>query len=622
MASSKIVDIDRLLRCIVASRKRLASRDSHWDFLLPKEADKLCGSMKRKPPIPHKLTLMTEPTENEIPDTGPKKRRAIFPWIVLGMVAAVIIGLYAFDGALAEAFNMDPAIKHLAAFILILLAINLIGLWYLIRHGRSSKLGTIVAILAVLSPIGFLVLYQPVFGGNANVLKFEPRLWNARTAGYGQAASVTTSQLTPTEFDFPQFLGPDRDGIVRNVELASWKDTQPELLWRQRVGEAWSAFAVVNGFAITQEQREDLECVVCYEIESGDTVWVHSVKRRHEDYVGFGRVGPRATPTIEDGNVYAVGGTGVLDCLNGEDGSPKWSYDIAAACGIEHVIQTNSRGLEFTQENSSLSWGRSQSPLVVDDLLIVAGGGVAKTGQDTDPTDRRVETPGATLIALNKNSGEEVWRGGDRPIAYGSPTVATVAGVRQILLMAEDHCVGHDVETGEELWAFKWEGSSDGAASCSQVTVIDDTHLLISKGYSTGAQIIELQTKEDGSIEVIAEKRDPRLLKTKFSNPVIRDGFAYAISARFLECDEVMTLKKKWRRRGFGTGQLLLVGDKLLVHSEDGKLFLVEAVPDEYRELGSIKTVSGTCWNTLALFNDLVLVRSEEEAACFRLPLE
>ena len=564
---------------------------------------------------------MSEQNENQNYESPRKSRNVIFPWLVILISIVSLFVLYFFDTALEAAFNLDPAVKYIASFLLPLIALTSIGLWYLLRRARSFQFYTVLALLALLAPVVFFLLYQPVFGGNADLEGFVPRFWG-KTDIVTREAESTTSRLTKTEFDFPQFLGPDRDGVIRNVELAAWSGVQPELLWKQSVGTALSGFAVVNGYAITQEQREDQECVVCYEIETGKTVWMHSGTRRYEDYASFGRVGPRATPLVHNGNVYALGGTGVLECLNGEDGSVIWTYDIAAECGIEHVPKTNSRGLAITQESSSLAWGRSQSPLLVDDMIIVAGGGIAKVvDSKSEVADTRVESPGATLIAINKETGEEVWRGGDRPIAYGSPTLATIAGVRQILIVVEDHCVAHDPKTGHELWCLSWPGNSSGPANCSQVTVLDDDHLMISKGYSTGAQIVLLQ-QEEGKLVPVPEARDSRVLKTKFSNPVIHDEFAYAISDRFLECAEAMTLKKKWRRRGFGTGQLLLVGDKLLVHADRGKLVLVEAFPDEYRELGSIETVKGTCWNTLALSKDLVLVRSDKEAACYRLPLK
>ena len=548
--------------------------------------------------------------------------RTWFPWVVLVVVGLLLIVLNLFDDALEQSVNLDPGVRNLATFMLPLAAATLIGIWYLVRHARSFNFKAILAMIAVLAPVGFFVLFQPVFGGNANLIKFDPRFWGGVKEIAVKPAETKTSRLaTTTEFDFPQFLGPNRNGVVSNIELDSWETTKPELLWKQPIGDAWSGFAVVNGYAITQEQRDDKEFVVCYEIETGNTVWDYSAVRRHEDFSSMGRVGPRATPSIHEGKVYTIGGTGVIDCLNGEDGSLIWSWDIPKEMGIEQVAQTNSRGFAFSQENSTLSWGRSQSPLIIDDLLIVAGGGIAVEPESVaEVPDMRVEAPGATLVAINVESGEEVWRGGDRSIAYGSPVVASVAGKEQILMVGEDHCVAHDPKTGEEFWSFSWPGGSNGPANCSQVTIVDADTILLSKGYSTGAQVITVEN-EDGNLIPVPGARDPRALKTKFSNPVIYEGNAYSITDRFLECVDAKTLESKWRRRGFGTGQLLLVGDKLLVHSETGTLTLVEATPEKYQELGSIRTINGTCWNTLTIYKDLVLVRSEQEAACFRVPL-
>ena len=191
----------------------------------------------------------------------------------------------------------------------------------------------------------------------------------------------------------------------------------------------------------------------------------------------------------------------------------------------------------------------------------------------------------------------------------------------QILLVVEDHCVSHDPETGRELWSWSWPGASNGPANCSQVTVVDESTILLSKGYQTGAQVLTIENDE-GKLVAIPAAKDPRVLKTKFSNPVIKDGYAYAISDRFLECVHATKLTKRWRRRGFGTGQLLMVNDKIVVHAETGKMALLAAAPDRYRDLGSIDTVDGTCWNTLAIYKDFILVRSDKEAACFRVVLE
>lgn len=135
-----------------------------------------------------------------------------------------------------------------------------------------------------------------------------------------------------------------------------------------------------------------------------------------------------------------------------------------------------------------------------------------------------------------------------------------------------------------------------------------------------GGELIEVK-QSDGDWLVTTLKKDPRVLKTKFTNPTIFDGHTYSLSDGYLECTQIDSFRRKWKQRGrFGNGQLLLVGDKLLVHAESGTLKLIQASPAGYQELASIKTIDGICWNTICLYGDLVLVRSDLEAACFRLP--
>ena len=263
-----------------------------------------------------------------------------------------------------------------------------------------------------------------------------------------------------------------------------------------------------------------------------------------------------------------------------------------------------------------MAWGRSASPLIVGDLVIAPAGGPAPIDPEQTPKST------ATLIAFDKNTGEEKWRGGNRMVAYGSPRIASIAGGDQIVLSTETDAVGHDVETGEELWSHLWFGQSNGAANCSQVTIVDDGLLILSKGYAQGAELISVSQDSTGKWATESVQRDPRLLKTKLTNPVIFEGHAYSLSDGYLECTEARTFERKWKKRGrFGNGQILLVRDKILVHSESGTLFLVAADPSEYVQLGKFKTIEGICWNTMCLYGDLLLVRSEIEAACYKLPL-
>ena len=549
--------------------------------------------------------------------TGPAKsqNRMRGRMVALSVISLAGILLLRFGyERLNEWFNLNPGVANVIQAVLLFLVVCGWNVWIaLFSRWRWSSRLVGVGLLGALPILG-LVFFQPIFDGDLGFIRVEPRFgsWKKQYAQI-QQPSVSVSRddnlQQSSKFDFPQFLGPDRNATVDNVVLLdSWVSKAPETVWKIDVGEGWSGFSVVGNRAFTQEQRDDQELVVCYDIESGAQVWAFSSTRRHEDVSGVGRVGPRATPAVVDGRVYAVSGTGVLDCLDAKTGQPIWAVDVPALVNIDRVTRVNARGLEYTQENSSLTWGRSGSPLVYNDLVIVPAGG--PVGGDA-----------VTMIAFDCQTGEERWRGGERASSYGSPALIEIEGEVQVCLVAEDHAVGHDPETGQELWAHSWPGHSDGDASCSQITSIDDSLLLLSKGYGVGGQVIQVARDGDHwQTDLVNSNR--RVLKTKMTNPVIFQNHAYSLSDGFLECTQIPELKRKWKKRGrFGNGQLLLVGDKLLVHGENGTLYLVAASPEKFQELGEVETIDGTCWNTIALSGDRLLVRSELEAAMIRVPL-
>ena len=554
---------------------------------------------------------MNEAANNRKQPTPIPVRRGL-PKLLVGWTLLVIVGLVLVHwqfSYLHEAFNLSPDLPWIFTMLLPLVTILAWSIWAL-TYGRQRLVGLLL--LGV--PALFLTFYYPIFGGDANIVGWKPRFWKTAVAYSELAKSPSMIDLkTTTLFDYSQFLGEHRNGSVDGLRLSSdWTTTPPKLLWKHGIGDGWSGFAAVNGFAITQEQRGEFECVTCYEIETGQLRWNHTDSRRHEDTAGMGKAGPRATPTVDGGLVYVTGGTGTLECLDGSNGEIIWSVNIPKLVGVSSVSHRNGLGLEYTTETSALNWGRACSPLVYEDKVIVTAGGPLE-----DP-----ENQTCTLIAFDKLTGEEIWRGGNRMVAYGSPSIENLLGKPQIVLVAESHAVGHDPDTGEELWSHERPGFSNANANCSQVTVVSDSRILLSKGYGLGGELVEL-TEQDGGITTEVLHKDPRILKTKLTSPVVRDGHAYALSDGFLECTEIETFQRKWKQRGrFGNGQLLLVGDKLLVHSEDGELKLIAADPSEYREWGAIPTIEGVCWNTLCLYGNRLLVRSQLEAACFELPLE
>ena len=527
-----------------------------------------------------------QPSSQPAPGTV---RRPIprFP-LVVAICAAIAI-------AVLSQSHFEPGGKNLIGFSILGAASILIVCWFVwfsrvkkfVRYTVGISLATAVAV--------FLLMFR-VEGFSGDMI---PTLVRRGTPVIGAdlSAPVATTRAadlsTTTENDYPQFLGKNRVPVVDNIRLATdWNTTPPKLLWRQPIGAGWSGFAVVGDYAVTQEQRGDAETgvqlVVCYELRTGEVVWSHADP-------GFfaatpGGLGPRATPTITGGRVYTMGPLGKLNCLDGATGEAIWSHDTLEENGAENI-----------------AWGKAGSPLVTDDLVIVSVGG----------------PDGRSLIAYDRETGDEVWSAGSDQSAYASPVLATLSGVPQVLIVDQDYLVAHRLADGEELWRSPWPGNSNGNASCSQPVVLPGDRVFISKGYRIGSSLLEIRKDDAGQFEAVP-LWDPPVrahMKTKFTNVVIRDGYVYGLDEGILECIELETGERQWKRGRYGHGQIILVGDVILVSTETGEVVLVEASPDAHRELTRFQAIEGKTWNNPALAGRFLLVRNHKEAACYELPL-
>lgn len=400
---------------------------------------------------------------------------------------------------------------------------------------------------------------------------------------------------TTTEYDFPGFLGKNRNSSVKNIKLnPDWESFPPKLLWRQPIGGGWSAFSIVNGFAVTMEQRGTQEQVTCYDLKTGKHYWTVFWNER---FFLFGE-GPRSTPLINDGKVFALGALGHFTCIEGNSGKVIWEREILKDLGIH-----------WQDEHREVLFGRSNSPLVSGKNIIIPGGG--KAGEYV------------SLLAYDIKTGELKWKGGDQQISYSSPVLADLLGEQQILIVNEKTVSGHDPDTGLELWSYPWPSSSKKDANVSQPVMLPGDRILLSKGYRKGGEVIKLSRSGQGeSIKVNRVWSNPEVLRTKFTNVAIFGNFAYALSDTRLECVDLRTGMQCWKKGRYGHGQVLRVGDLLLVQSEYGKISLI--VPDPQnpnKVLGSIQALKGKTWNNIALYNKYLLVRNATEAACYELAI-
>ncbi|MEM8866007.1 MAG: PQQ-binding-like beta-propeller repeat protein, partial [Planctomycetota bacterium] len=421
-------------------------------------------------------------------------------------------------------------------------------------------------------------------------------------AGQGEPVDSETSAIATATY--PAFLGGRPWAEVPNVRLATdWQANPPVELWRRPIGAGWSAFAVADGLAITQEQRDEQELVVAYRLDDGEVAWWHGDTARFDPFgptQRMGGVGPRATPTIFQGRVYTHGATGIVNCLELASGELVWSVDTQA---------------KFDAPN--LMWGKSGSPLVLPESgLVIIGVG---TDGGSDPLT------GASLVALDRETGEVRWQGGGRVTAYATPTLGELAGRRQILQVNQQFLTAHDASTGEVLWEYPWRGNSSADASCSQPIPLPDDRVFLSKGYGVGSVLLDVSQIGSGAYaaEPIWQKR---IMKTKFGNVVIRDGYIFGLDGILLQCVDLATGRSVWKERrqpSFGHGQLMLVGDHLLVLTEWGELVLATASSEGYEELASLRVFDEDqiTWNNPALAGDYLLVRNAQQAACYRMPL-
>jgi outer membrane protein assembly factor BamB len=384
-----------------------------------------------------------------------------------------------------------------------------------------------------------------------------------------------------TSADWPGFRGPSRDATVTGLRIkADWASSPPVELWRRPVGPGWSSFAVHNGLVYTQEQRGDFEVVACYNAATGDPVWTHrDAARFWESNAG---AGPRATPALHGGRVYTFGATGILNALDAGNGRVLWTRNAASDTGAKVP-----------------GWGFSGSPLVADDIVIVAASG--------------------WLSAYDLATGNPRWRTSAGGGSYSSPQLLTIAGVAQVVLLNGAGATSVAPADGRVLWKHSWPGST-----ILQPALTADGGLLITTSdMSGGAGTRRLAVAHGPNGWTVDEVWTSRGLKPYFNDIVVHKDHAFGFDGSILACIDLKDGARKWKGGRYGHGQLLLLRDQdlLLVLSEHGELALVAATPDQFTEIARLPAMEDKTWNHPALAGDLLLVRNGQEMVAFRLPL-
>lgn len=377
--------------------------------------------------------------------------------------------------------------------------------------------------------------------------------------------------------DWPQFRGVNRDGVSAETGLPrSWPAEGPRVVWKRAVGEGYSGISVVGDRLYTMDSDDTVEYVLALEAGSGKELWRVPAGPKLIDSMGNG---PRTTPTVDGGTVYAMGSHGRLLALKAADGAKIWEVDLVQAFAAKRP-----------------NWGYSGSPLIDGDLLILEVGG----------------TEGRGVMAFEKATGSVRWAALDGDAAYASPVLMTIGGIKQYVIPRR---AGPQTVALRPDGSVLWTHPAPFSAIASALLIPPDK-VYVSGGDDAGAVLVRIKTEggPEGSTATVEELWKTRAMKNHFNNAVVVGDHIYGFDNATFKCLSAATGEQTWAFRGLGKGSLVAAdGDLLIVLSDQGTLLLVEATPAAYMELARFQAMEGKAWTAPTLANGRLYLRDQDE---------
>ena len=357
---------------------------------------------------------------------------------------------------------------------------------------------------------------------------------------------LSTELVAQTPGDWPQWRGPNRDGISTETGLLKqWPVGGPPLVWKATgAGRGYSTMAIANGRLYTMGLRGDREYVIAFDISTGKQAWATPSGSAYRSDRGDG---PRGTPTVDGDRVYALGGNGDLASLDAKTGHIVWAMNVMKKFGGE-----------------SPNWGVSESPLVIGEKLLVTAGG-----------------PGASIVALDKKDGTLIWKSQSDGAGYSSGMPLQNGNTTQVVFFTDRRALGLDLKDGKLLWEYP--RAANGTANVA-TPIVRGNRVFISSDYGTGAGMVEI--KADGKAQEIYFTQN---MRNHHSSSVLIGDYLYGFSGSILTAMRFDTGEVAWRDRSVGKGSLVYADGNLYAFSENGVAGLIEATPTGYREKGRFR---------------------------------
>lgn len=390
--------------------------------------------------------------------------------------------------------------------------------------------------------------------------------------------------LTASAADWPQFLGPNRNGKTTGQGLAgAWPKEGPPVVWRKDVGQGFAGPVVAAGHVILFHRIGDEEVVERLSAANGKQDWSYNYPSVYQD--GYSSdYGPRAVPTIDGSRVYTHGADGAIRCVDFTTGREIWTGEARKNFGAEKGF-----------------FGMAGSPLVEGDSVLLNIGG----------------RDGAGVIALNKNNGKLLWKATDQEADYSSPTAATIHGKRQILCFLREGLFGLNPMNGKILYQFRWRARIHASVNAALPVVVGN-RVLLTSSYDTGDNLLEIGA--DNSLKSVWSGDS---FSSQYATPMHRDGFLYGLAGRHdsregtsPRCVELGTGKVRWTQPGLKAAAAILAGEHLIVVTERGELIRMNAKPDKATITGRAQILGSGVRAQPALADGKLFARDPRRLIC------